>query len=183
MMSRFRVVMAATAALLLFCLVIGGCSGRETRDPERYYDDERGFSVLFPDEWMLKKGDGENDPFIEATSAWENDLDEFSEYVTVDVERLPSKMSLEEYFESSLQEQILNLPNFSEIDRAEARLGEIEARYVLFDVDFPEGRNRILGYAMVNEDRGYLLTFVAEAKKYGQYETVFKEIAESFRFE
>ncbi len=171
------VIIAALACFLL----IFSCSKK--REPGRYYSDESGFSIIFPEEWEIKEGDGESTPIVEAVSPWEADSDRFSEYVSVDIEDFPVKMTLEEYFAEVRLANSENYPQYKEHDKGETEINNQEAMWTRFDVGSPEGVMSALGFVMIKGKRGYSISCVAEDAKYDSFEETFEDIVHSFRIE
>lgn len=160
-----------------------GCSGEKVREQGRYYDEETGFSIVFPADWEVRKGDGINASLVEGVSPWEDDEDIFSEYVGVDVEEQEEKVSLEDMFEAMLGVQADEFEYFSEVERGDMKIGGVEAKYLVFDIGMEEGRNRVKSYTLVKGRKGYLISCVAEEGKFDRYLDLFEETAASFRFE
>jgi hypothetical protein len=173
--------------LAIGCLGIGsllvGCSGKSAPEPGRYYDRDRQFSIKFPDEWMIREGDGEEWPKVEAVSPWENDYDEFSEHVTVDVEYLPVDTDLDTYFEETVEWQIDDTPGYRERGRGDAEIDDVPAKWVTFDFESEGGTVTVMGYSLLEGKTGYLISCVAQAAKFSSYKREFEDIVKSFRVE
>jgi hypothetical protein len=168
--------------ILAVCL-LNSCSGETVRIPGRYYHDEMKFSIEFPKEWEIKEGDGEESSLVEGVSPWEDDEDAFSEYIGVDVEEFSEKIKLDELFDSMREDQAREFSYFKELDRCDIVIDGQDAKYLLFEFELDEGRNRAKSYTLVRDKRGYLISCVAEASKYDQYAEAFEAAAASFRFE
>lgn len=167
----------------IFIFVYSACSRHHCTEPGCYHNKEKGFLITFPKEWNIEEGDGETEPIVEAVSPWEDDEDRFSEYVSVDIEELAEKMSLEDYFLQLRKEQSLDFPYFEEHDRGDVAINNRDAKWILFDVGSSEGIVRVLGFVLIKGKRGYLISCVAEGSKYDSYAETFEEIAYSFRLE
>jgi hypothetical protein len=168
---------------LAISALVPGCSPKSEAEPGRYYDRDCQFSIWFPEEWMIREGDGENWPKVEAVSPWEDDYDEFSEYVAVDVEGLLEAADLADYFEETVKMQAVETPSYEEQGRGEAKIGDIDARWVEFGFESEGGMVVVLGYNLVKGTTGYLISCVAEEGKFSSYRSQFEEIVTSFRFE
>jgi hypothetical protein len=152
-------------------------------EPGRYYDKDSGFSIKFPDEWSVREGYQEDEALVESVSPWEDDLDEFADHVSVDVEKLVPEVSLEAYFDETMEYQMDELPGFELRERGDTDLDNTDAMYVVFDFESEGGMVTVLGYATVKGSRGYLISCVAQTSKFHMYEDKFEEVAHSFKFE
>jgi hypothetical protein len=163
--------------------LFAGCSGKSAAEPGRYYDRDRQFSIKFPEEWMIREGDGEEWPKVEAVSPWEDDYDEFSEYVTVDVEELPDASDLDTYFAETVRWQTDETPSYNERSRGDTEIDEVAAKWIAFDFESEGGIITVVGYSLVKGDTGYLISCVAQATKFESYKSQFDRIVNSFRLE
>jgi hypothetical protein len=171
------------ACMILTVCLLSTCSGETIRIPGRYYHDELKFSIEMPDDWEIREGDGVESSLVEAVSPWEDDEDAFSEYIGVDVEELPGKIELDELFDSMREEQAREFSYFKELDRGDITIDRQDAKYLFFEFEIPEGRNRAISYTLVKGGKGFLISCVAEASKYDRYADAFETAAVSFRFE
>ena len=177
-----------TTILVLVALTVAGstlpgCSRKSAPEPGRYYDRDQRFSIKFPDDWMIREGDGEEYADVEGVSPWESDYDEFSEFVTVDVEELEGKTDLASYFQETLDLQMEDTPGYLEKGRGDTTVDDVKAKWVAFDFESEGGMVSVLGYALVTDDNGYLISCVAQKDKIGLYKSRFDYIVNSFRVE
>jgi hypothetical protein len=164
-------------------LALMACSCEKSRDPDRHYDESKGFSIKFPKDWEIKRGDGVAAPLVEAVSSWEDDEDLFSEYVSVDVEEFAGDIGLEDMFERTREAQAGEFDHFEIEETGDIKIGSEDAKYMKFIIGMEEGRNRVLSYTLVKGRRGYLIGCVAEEGKFDRYSEIFRETAATFRFE
>jgi hypothetical protein len=164
-------------------LTLPGCSRNSAPEPGRYYDKAERFSIKFPEDWMIREGDGEEYASVEAVSPWESDYDEFSEFVTVDVEQLEEGMDLAGYFELTARLEMEDTPGYRETGRGDAVIDDIKAKWIAFDFESEGGTVSVLGYALVEDDSGYLISCVGQTTKFPRYESRFEYIVNSFRAE
>ena len=169
-------------SVVFVCVLLAGCGGSK-KEPDRYYHDTTGFSIQFPDGWMLREGDGVQASLVEGVSPWESEDDQFSEYVAVDVDELTGKVELEEYFNEYCTEQAAEFSNYEEIERGERTIGGKPAMYLLFEFGMEEGFNRALAFMLVKDKRAYLVSCLAEVSKFDDYRDTFEEAVSSFRIE
>ncbi len=182
-MFKYRFVILFIMTPIICGIGFNGCSRKQEPEPGRYYSKEKGFSIKFPEDWETKTGRAEYEPVIQAASRWEDDVDRFREYISIEVDDLYGEVSLEDYYKDSVEEQIKTIPSFREIESGELRLRNVRARWIIFGIGSEEEANTALVYCLVKGRRGYLISCVAEASKFPDYRSRFEEIVRSFRFE
>jgi hypothetical protein len=170
------------AAVVLGAVCALCCCGKE-REPGRYYCEKAGFSIVFPGEWDVTEGDGVTAPIVEAVSPWEDDSDRFSEYVSVDIENLQERLSLEEYFAQVRKANSVDYALYEEHETGDTEIDNRKAKWTRFDVGSSEGVMAALGFVMIKGKRGYLISCVAERSRYASYTETFENIVSSFRLE
>jgi hypothetical protein len=173
------------SVLLVSALVLGSitCSRERAVDPERYYDRASGFSIKYPESWSIIEGHSEDEPLVEGLSPWEDDYDEFAEHVTVDVELVEAGTSLEAYFHETIEAQAAEIPGFQLTEQARMKIDGEDAIWIVFSLESEGGMITVLAYTMIRGERGYLVSCVAQATKFGSYRPLFEEVARTFRFE
>jgi len=171
-------IMIAAASLLAF-----SCSREQAGEPGRYYSRSQGFSVRFHTGWKVTEGDGIETALVEATSPWEDDLDEFSEHMTVDVEDLDREPELDAYFVELMESQGGCLPEFRALETGDTVIDGTDARWFKFEFTSDGYPMMAIGYAVIKNKRACLIAGIAQAHQFMFYEGVFEETALSFRFE
>jgi hypothetical protein len=159
------------------------CSSERAQEPGRYYNNADGFSVKFHPGWSVIEGDGIETALVEATSPWEDDLDEFSEHVTVDLEDLGSEPELEVYFAQLVEDQGEYLPAFRTVETGEITIDGVDARWFTFEFINDGHPMKAVGYTFIKDKRAYLIAGIAQAHQFMFYQGVFEQTARSFRFE
>jgi len=176
-LAYFFIALAAAGLLAL------SCSSDQASEPGRYYSRADGFSVKFHTGWTVTEGDGIETALVEATSPWEDDLDEFSEHVTVDLEDLDREPELEVYFAQLVEDQGDCLPAFRTVETGEAMIDGVDARWFKFEFTTDSYPMKAVGYTFIKNKQAYLIAGIAQAHQFMFYEGVFEETARSFRFE
>jgi hypothetical protein len=182
-MLRIRSLVPMVVVTCMFCIALAGCSGDSGQEAGRYSSSEHEFSMVFPPGWTVAEGDGDIEPHVEATSPWEDDDDEFSEHIAVDVEPVVPGMTAETYFEKTIDAQSADIPGFNTTASGRTVIDGRDAFWIEFDLEEESGNLTVLGYAMVKGSRGYLVSCVAQARKYVSYEDVFRQAVQTFKFE
>jgi hypothetical protein len=181
-MLRAKHNAAIIAIAVAFAASLMGCSGDSGKMPGTYSNTEHRFSIAFPQGWTLLEGDGEIEPYVEATSPWEDDADEFSEHITVDVEPVTPGITVDAYVEETIEAQSVSIPGFTTKRRGRTMIDGRDAIWVEFEFEDEGGDLTVLGYAVVEGSSGYLISCVAQTRKFVSYEDVFRKTAESLRF-
>jgi hypothetical protein len=158
------------------------CSGGK-EEPGLFVSEEAGFSIKFPEQWVIYEEVGNWIPVVEGESPLDDEEDGFSEYVAVDVETLPSKMSVDEYFDSFRKQLAAESRNFEQHEEGEVKIDGTKARYILYDKEMPEAFWRILAYVMVKNGKGYVINCAAENQQFARHYEAMMDIAHTFEFE
>ncbi len=182
-MHRIKVPAYFVFAIISAGLLAFSCSSEQAAEPGRYYSRSEGFSVRFHTGWEVTEGDGVETALVEATSPWEDDLDEFSEHVTVDIEDLDREPELEVYFARLVDDQGSCLPEFRASETGDMMIDGVDVRWFKFEFTSDGYPMKAIGYTFIKNKRAYLIAGIAQAHQFMFYEGVFEETAKSFRFE
>jgi hypothetical protein len=109
--------------------------------------------------WVIYAEVGSWIPVVEGESPLDDEEDGFSEYVAVDVETLPFKMSVDEYFDHYRN--------------------ELAAENTFFE---QHEEWRILVYVMVKNGKGYVINCAAENQQFSRHQETLMDIAHTFEF-
>jgi hypothetical protein len=169
----------------MFCigLSLAGCTSEDVPEAGRYYNEEMDFSIKFHPGWEIVEGDGYEYALVEGVSPWEDEDDEFSEHMTVDVEQLSGSVDLEAYHAETVEAQAEAIPGFYVEEEGRLTIGGVPAKYVVFGFDSDGYPMTAIGYTLVSNGRGYLIAGLAQAHKFVLYRDVFQKTADSFRIE
>lgn len=164
-------------------LIVGICSCSGGKDePGLFVSKSAGFSVKFPEQWVIYAEVGSWIPAVEGESPLDDEEDGFSEYVAIDVETLPSKISVDEYFDNYRRQLSAEAKSFEQHEVGEVKIGGTKARYILYDKEMPEAYWRILAYVIVKKGKGYVINCAAENQQFARHQDALMEIAHTFEF-
>jgi len=169
---------AVLAAVIVIGLASTGCARRE---PGRYYNKEKGFSIRFPDQW--EKKEGLMGTAVAALSPQQDPADDFRENVNVVVEDMPKALGLEEYFQANLANMGRLMTDYREVERGELTVYKNDARWLVYSHSMGLVETKVLAYILVRGSRGYVITCSAAPDQFPEYRAQFEEIGRSFRFE
>ena len=175
--SRFVLAVCCIVLITGVC----SCSG-DKEEPGLFVSGVAGFSIKFPEQWVIYEEVGNWTPVVEGESPLDDEDDGFSEYVAVDVEQLPSKISVDDYFDNYRRKLSAETRNFEQHEVGEVKIDGTKAHYILYDKEMPEAYWRILAYVMVKNGKGYVINCAAENRQFDRNYEALMEIAHTFEF-
>jgi len=171
--------LALFGVVCLLGVILVSCSSCSKKEPGRYYNNRENFSMRFPVNWEVREG--VMGTAVAALSPQEGSSDAFRENVNVLFETLPTRMSLEEYWNASLQ--VFSKTNFKIINQGDTKIGGENAKFSTYTCNMIGTDQKNKCYVLVRGDKGCVITCSAPASDFSRYETKFEEIVQSFRFE
>lgn len=174
-MSRRK--LAGLALLVALGIWLGACS--PSREPGRFYDDDKGFSIKFPQDWETKKG--VMGTVVMAFSPQEGTSDGFRENANVVVENLPQTFTLDQYTELSLSNMRKLLTDFQMQENGDTTIGGLSAKWYIYTHRAGSVTATVLQYFLVKGLRAYVISTAAEPGQFSKYKPTFEEIAQTFR--
>ncbi len=168
---------------LLALLPLAGC-GRpaSAKEPGRFYGSYwDGFSLKFPEGWEIKeKFEGTR---VAALAPRKGEKDWYQENICVLYERIPSKVSTDEYMNLSVQYMYQMMPGVKIGKQGETEIDGREARWLTFSHSIGPYKLKGVGYVVIKGNRAYVIVCNTTSKAYSKYKDEFDEVAQSFRFE
>jgi len=169
-----------SALIITFlCAALGtGCVCK--KDPDRYYDPGKRFSVRFPKDWEISEGVKGTVVMAEIPS--EDGMRAIRENVNIIVEDLGKDMRVSEYF----QRQMFGLKKLTgavTVMRGTSDIDGADARWFIYSYRTQSLGFRSLVCVFVKGRQGYVITCLTEEDTFEQYADQFDEILKSFRFE
>jgi hypothetical protein len=166
--------------VVLALLLAAGCTGK-TEDPGRYHSEAGGFSLVIPEDW--EKQENVMGCALTALSPLEGQGDQFRENVNVVVEELPRKLSLDDYVGLSRQNQEKLMTDFNVEKEADAKIGEIAAKQLVYTHRMGQINAKLLQYVLVEGKKGFAVTCTATPESYDKYVEQFQTIVNSLKVE
>jgi hypothetical protein len=165
-------------SLIFLTFLFIGCS---SKDPDRYYNTKDDFSIEFPKEWENKEN------FMRCAvislSPKENDADQFRENVNVAVEQLPGEMTLHDYMEKSIPNIAKVITDFQVNEKGTTTINDHEVQWLMYSGRMGTINLKCKQYYMIQNKRGYVITYSAAPDSYARTISTFEKIAHSFEFE
>lgn len=167
---------------LLILGVLGMFTGCRHKEPGRYYNQEAGFSIVFPSDWKLQE------KFMGTTvlglrPAVQGDV--FAENVNVVEEALSDEIqTLDVYVARATPFLEKMLTDFKSGPSASAMLSGEEARRLEYTHRMGGKLPlKVLAYVGIKKRKAYIVTCTAVPEKFNTYLPVFEQIVQSFRYE
>ncbi|OGO08883.1 MAG: hypothetical protein A2Y61_00060 [Chloroflexi bacterium RBG_13_60_13] len=154
-------------------------------EPGTYSNAEWGFSIKFPETWMVQDGDeveAETGMVVAGVAPPENVDDEFGEVVGVGtIDDMPEGMSLEMFFQVMMQSLEAGTPGFKQLEDGEATINGREARWAVFSLKVQRLNMKTLAYFLLSGERAYMILCTDESTQFMSHRGELEEIANSFR--
>ena len=115
------------------------------------------FSVAFPTNWKVNTNQANNILLI-ALSPLENAGDMFQENTNILVERVPSNMSLDEYYKINIKNLKVNVQSFKELSCTDVTIGGIAGKKALYTFTMDSHQIKTLFYVVIKNKLAYLIT-------------------------
>jgi len=157
-----------------------------TTETPLYHNATWGFSMEFPEDWMVVEGEaGQEGIVVMAVAPPEDVDDEYGEACLVLAGELPAGTTLETFFQlmlTSLQEET---PGLQSSESGEANVNGREAKWIVISATDPDYGIEVssLMYMLVEEPRGYMIVCAAATTQFQHDRSELEGIAESFRLD
>ena len=159
--------------LLLIASCLSGCQSKVIQDPDTC-------KINIPPGWKTQKNiDG---IFLTAISPFEDKDDMFQENFNIVVEKIPSTMSVDKYYELNMKTLKRDFPTFLHNESGETTISGKNARWATYFLFANNTKLKAIVYLVTNNNLGYAIIFMATAESYSDYTTRFEAAIESFRF-
>jgi hypothetical protein len=145
-----------------------------------YSDSKYGFTIQHPKDW--EKQVGAMGSAVVMLSPREGDSDKFRENVNVLVQKLPDKMTLDQYTKMSLEQAPTLITGFDLLDQGSTQLAGRPARRVHYRGEQGSFRLEWEQVWTVLGGQAFILTYTADRGRYGAYLRTAEAIFASFRF-
>jgi hypothetical protein len=150
--------------------------------PGTYSNAKWGFSIKFPEDWMVQEGDeAKGETGVVGVAPPENVNDEYPELCYVMPEELGPGMTLEMYFQLTLKSMKASAAAFKQLETGEANVNGRDARWAVFSTKESKTNVKWLMYGLINGERGYLVLCAAESTQFLNHRGEFEDIAGSLR--
>ncbi len=155
-----------------------------TPEPGWYHNETWGFSIKFPEDWVVEEGESEDEPPVIAIAPPENVNDEFLQAVMVGVmDDVPSGTTLEMFFQLNLRSLKASTPSFKQLEDGKATVNGVDARWATFSGKQGTQNFKCLVYMLLKGERGYLILGMDESAQFLDHKAELKAIAETFRID
>lgn len=150
----------------------------------RYCNQEKGFSIKFPETWRIEEGTGPPvAPHVSAFSPYETSADQFAENVNIIVVKEPHAVSLENVTERGIAILRKNMKGFYLHERGQLVTANSNSTWFIHSFNYQGVQLKAIKYTFVKGNYVYMITCTAEASKFPAYEKQFRNIAQTFQFD
>lgn len=150
---------------------------------ERYYNTAAGYSIDFPDGWVIADDELADFQLVAAISPPVGNTSQLLETIGVAVEELPLELSSEEYLDMCVLGFKATFDDFQEVSRSDFTLDGRTGRKMVFTFNNDGTPMKDVLYEVVKGSKAYVIAGAAEAATYSEYEGRFDATASSFKFE
>jgi hypothetical protein len=190
--ARSEAILAAVLALVVFTVGCRGSDGEAGPAPPpatgdgasplggRYADDEAGFSLEYPDGWIVEEVTDQPAVLV-ALFQRQSARDEFAENVNVLLEELPAGVTLDEYTSANRTNLERAFTNFQVLEEGQQSIGEAPAFWIRYDADQQGRRLSFLQAWLVDGERGFVLSYTGQGEEFDAFRPDAEAIFRTFR--
>jgi hypothetical protein len=157
-----------------------------TTETPLYHNATWGFSIKFPEDWMVAEGEEQAEgTAVMGMAPPEDGNDEYPELCLVTAGELDPGMTLDTFFQLMLTSMEEDPSGVQQLETGEANVNGSDAKWIvisLYDPDFNTDIKSLI-YVLVQEPRGYVILCMSEAAQFSNHRSEFEGIAESFRLD
>jgi serine/threonine-protein kinase len=186
-------VLGAIALGLIIVNVTAQCSVVDTNDTVAvpvesssgiYENSTYGFSMSYPAGWIVKEAEPNSMGMVVGFLAPGGDINNPTNYITVQIENLPSsqKIALDEYTSAVISNLESSYKDFKLLTTKNLTLGNLPGKELLYTIDNVGTPYEILLQYTIKDNKAYVLTYYAQEDSYAQLEDGAREILSSFGF-
>jgi serine/threonine-protein kinase len=191
-----------TIKLAVFCVIALGiitvsataqCSVADTNETVAvpaesssgiYEDSTYEFSISYPAGWIVKEAEPNSMDMVVGFLAPGEDIDNPANYITVQIQTLPSsqEITLDEYTSAVTDNLKSSYKDFKHLTKKDLTLGDLPGKELLYTIDNDGTPYQILLQYTIKDNKAYVLTYYAKEDSYAQFEEGAREILSSFGF-
>jgi hypothetical protein len=145
-----------------------------------YENSQYGFSVSYPSDWTAQEPDPNELGIVAGFLAPGESIDDPLNYVTVQIEDLPSGTTLRGYTQAVLANLRSSYPDFELLAEGEMIISEEPAHVIAYGVTVDETAYQVLLAYTIKDDRAHIITYYALADSYAEFEDAAKMMINSF---
>ncbi len=172
-MTRRIPMLALIAPVLL--VLLSACGSDTMSGYQRYEDDKNGFALQYPEDWEQLHGTGALVTFMAPAEPGSPGRPN----ATVTMEPVPGDMTPEAYLERAKPLLAQLLPKYAFGDQESVKVGGVDAVRYTYTIEIQEHRMNLVGYALLTNNKAYVITAGALADQYERYADTFEKICRS----
>ncbi len=145
-----------------------------------YENPQYGFSVSYPSDWTVEEPDPNELGIVAGFLAPGEDIEDPMDYVTVQIESLPTGTTLSGYTQAVLTNLRSSYPDFELLAESAMTISEEPAHVIAYGVTVDQTAYQVLLAYTIKGDNAYIITYYALADKYAEFEDAAKKMINSF---
>jgi len=150
--------------------------------PGTYENSTYGFSIKYPEGWISKEAEANNMNMVVGFLAPGGNMDNPANYVTVQVESLPSNINLDQYTDAITSNLKSSYKDFRLLSQSDVPLGNLPGKEMLYTMSSDGMPYEILLKYTIKDNKAYVLTYYSQEDSYSQFEADARELMGSFEF-
>lgn len=177
-----------TITISLLAIVVFSCGSKEKEGFKTYTNENEGFSISYPEDWVYREGFGKDASFetgsiVVFQSPSEGKKDLFRENVHVFTETLPdSVIDIESYYNYSKNYLPNQLNELEFIENRKTIINGEPAHWVIFKYSSRLQLVNSLGYMFYRDGHGLVITCTSRPEDFMKFRRTFEDIATSIEF-
>jgi hypothetical protein len=153
-------------------------------EPGRYHNARWGFSIEFPEDWMVAEGEEQEEgTAVMGMAPPEDGNDEYPEFCLVMAVELDPGMTLDTFFQLMLADMEEDPSGVQQLETGDANVNGQDAKWVLIALTESGTNVKSLIYMLAADQLGYMIMCVSEAAQFPSHRSELEGIAESFRLD
>ena len=149
-----------------------------------YHNATWGFSIEFPEDWMVAEGEEQEEgTAVMAMAPPEDGNDEYPELCLVMAVELDPGLTLETFFQLMLTSMEEDPSGVQQLETGDANVNGQDAKWLLVAITESGTEVNSLIYLLAADQLGYMIMCVSEAAQFPSHRSELEGIAESFRLD
>jgi hypothetical protein len=166
----------------VLALVCAPLLASEAKQPPRYVDRERGFSIALPPGWT-QTPITQQDITLTAASPRKRENGTPEANLAVSMTKFGNKITLEDFYDSVVASLPKQVQDYKQADTGNLSLGTDPGKYVIYTFSAAGTAMKGVSVFSIRGSRAASISCVTTPDLYADYEGTFEEIAGSFKFE
>lgn len=170
-----------TICAAMLCMILGSSTAFSTPSGNTFTSPTKGFSITFPSDWEMRKAFMGTE--VAAIRPNVTPQERFGENVNVAVDDFKNPMTLDAYYQASMQGMGQYLHNFKVLAKGNTAINGQQALWIIYKHQYNGLDLKVLAYLLVGPKHGYVITCTSTPSRFEQWHSTFERIAGTFRLD